>query len=162
MVVYAMVPTGGIPAAKAAKIAEWLDFVANDGQQPGLLPGNLPPGYLPLTAAMRAETLKAATEVLDQTGNKKSSSASSSPSPTATPKTTPSPTPTPSASGPDVHLGYVANPSASGAARYAVPILLIIGALLAIAGSFSLTIGRGGNAALAWIRRLPLPGRKKP
>jgi hypothetical protein len=61
-----------------------------------------------------------------------------------------------------VGLGFVANPESSGAARYAIPILLAVGALLAIAGSFSLTIGRGSNAAIAWIRRLPLPGRKKP
>lgn len=155
MVVYAMVPTGGISKTKAAKIAQWLEFVANQGQQSGLLPGDLPPGYLPLTSAMRDQTLKAATEVLDQTGNPKKSKSSS----TSKAKTTPSPTPSPTASS-AVHLGYVANPTTSGSARYAVPALLVIGGLLAVGGSTSLVIGEGGIAALARVRRLRLPRRK--
>ena len=68
MVIYAMVPTSGISKAKAAKIAQWLDFVAGQGQQPGDQPGELPAGYVPLTPRMRAQTLKAAGEVLNQTG----------------------------------------------------------------------------------------------
>ncbi len=50
MVIYAMVPTGGIAKMKARKIAQWLDFVANHGPGEGDQPGDLPPGYLPLTA----------------------------------------------------------------------------------------------------------------
>ena len=70
MVIYAMVPTGGISQQKAARIAQFLDFAANQGQVPGRSPGQLPPGYLPLTSKMRAQTLKAASEVLGQTGDK--------------------------------------------------------------------------------------------
>jgi hypothetical protein len=160
MVVYAMVPTGGISATKAAKIAQWLDFVANQGQQPGLLPGNLPPGYLPLTSAMRAETLKAATEVLNQTGNPKKSKPASNPTPTHSKTASASPTtsPTPS-SGSTVHLGYVANPTTAGATRYAVPVLLIVGGLLAVGGSMSLVIGEGGIAALGRLRKIRLQRR---
>ncbi len=154
MVVYAMVPTGGISRAKAAKIAEWLDFVANEGQQPGLLPGNLPPGYLPLTAQMRAETLKAATEVLDQTGNPKKARSNLAPSKTASPS--------PTSSAPAVHLGYVANPSTSGSARYAVPALLIVGGLLGVGASMSIVIGQGGIAGLARLRRMRLPRLRLP
>ena len=50
MVIYAMVPTGGICKKKAQKIAQWLDFVANQRPGAGRRPGDLPPGYLPLTA----------------------------------------------------------------------------------------------------------------
>jgi hypothetical protein len=159
MVIYAMVPTGGISKTKAAKIAQWLDFVANQGQQPGYGPGLLPPGYLPLTAAMRARTLKAASEVLRRAGDKKAASpATASPAPSPTHTTTGT-----------VSLGYDSNPLAAGALRYIVPILLIAGALLAIASSFSLAVGRGSRAVLARLGQLKqvklpefnLPGRKK-
>ena len=78
MVIYAMVPTGGISKAKAAKIALFLDNVANQGQQPGTQPGELAPGYLPLPQSLRQQTLKAADEVLNQTGNPKKTSTSTS------------------------------------------------------------------------------------
>lgn len=159
MVIYAMVPTGGISKEKAAKIAQWLDFVADDGQAPGNNAGQLPAGYLPLTASMRGQTLKAATEVLDQTGNAKPAKAASTPSPSAA-TATPSPAAT---AGSSVSLGFVTDPFKSGVARYAIPILLIAGGLLAVAGSFSFAIGRGSSAAVARLRRirLPLPRRSK-
>lgn len=161
MVIYAMVPTGGISKTKAAKIAQWLDFVANQGQQPGFGPGLLPPGYLPLTSAMRAQTLKAAREVLHQTGDRKKKSAPAAASP--------GPSPSPTASTGIVSLGFDRNPLTSGALRYIVPVLLIAGALLAIASSFSLTVGRGSKALAARLGQLKqlkppgfnLPGRKK-
>jgi hypothetical protein len=160
MVIYAMVPTGGISKTKAAKIAQWLDYVANQGQQPGYGPGLLPPGYLPLTAAMRAQTLKAANEVLNRVGDKKA---------TASATASPAPTPKPTASQGTVSLGYDSDPLTAGAARYVVPILLIAGALLAVASSFSLAVGRGSRvlvARLGQLKRvklsdLTLPGRKK-
>jgi hypothetical protein len=68
MVVYAMVPTAGISHRKAVAIARWLDYVAGPGQVSGTTPGQLPGGYLPLDARQRAQTLKAAREVLHQTG----------------------------------------------------------------------------------------------
>jgi hypothetical protein len=159
MVIYAMVPTGGISKKKAAKIAQWLDFVAEDGQAPGNNAGQLPAGYLPLTASMRAQTLKAATEVADQTGNTKPAKTASTPLPSAAP--TPSPAAT---AGGSVSLGFVTDPFKSGVARYAIPILLIAGGLLAVAGSFSFAIGRGSSVAVAQLRRvrLPLPRRSKP
>jgi hypothetical protein len=175
MVIYAMVPTGGISKRAATKIAQWLDYIAGQGQKPGYGPGELPPGYLPLTAKMRAQTLKAASEVLSQTGDKgrkgkggKGSKASQ------TPGTTPSTSASPGSSSRQriVSLGYDRNPGSSGIARYALLILLIAGALLAVAGSSALVIGQGGTAAAAWLRqkhllpkRLPdlrLPRRTKP
>jgi hypothetical protein len=67
MVDYAMVPTCGLPAAKASAIARFLTDVATTGQTPGVAPGDLAPGYAPLNSAQREQTLKAATEVKDQT-----------------------------------------------------------------------------------------------
>jgi hypothetical protein len=163
MVIYAMVPTGGIPKRKAAKIAQWLDYVATAGQVPGSGAGQLPAGYLPLTTAMREHTLKAASEVLAQAGN--SSASAKSKVKAATP--TPAATATPSASAGTVSLGYDSNPAQSGLARYAIPILLVLGTLLALAGSLSFAVGRGSGAAIGRLRKLQLsrrllPGRNKP
>jgi hypothetical protein len=172
MVIYAMVPTQGVGKKKAAKIAQWLDFLATTGQHRGNAPGELPPGYVPLTAKMRAQTLKAATLVLDQRGNPKpkpkgTPTPTASASATASPTASATPSPTPTSSSPTVTLGYDSNPATSGIARYAVPALLIAGALLAVGGSFALIAGRSGSgSAAARLRRLRLsvrlPGRKKP
>jgi len=68
MVIYAMVPTQGLCHATAATIAHFLDFAAGAGQTQGSQPGNLPAGYLPLTAQLKAQTLKDAREVAAQSG----------------------------------------------------------------------------------------------
>jgi hypothetical protein len=73
-----------------------------------------------------------------------------------------------------VSLGFDSSPLTAGPLRYIVPILLIAGALLAIASSFSLTVSRGSKALVGRLGqlkqlrlkqlRLPdlnLPGRKK-
>jgi hypothetical protein len=141
MVIYAMVPTGGIPAAKAAKIAQFLDSVATTGQQRGNAPGQLAPGYLPLPEALRQQTLKAAGEVLNQVGNPK-------PRPSATPSATrpaaASPSPTPPAADPtrtasSVVLSF-SQPYAAGMS-WIVLALLIAGALLLVAGPAALVYG---------------------
>ena len=170
MVIYAVVPTSGTPKKTATKIAQWLDYVAGAGQKQGLAAGELPPGYAPLTAKMRAQTRKAATEVLDQTGDKSGASPTSSPSPSSTSGNTnpssstspgssssPAPTasPSPGASSSPFYLGDVADPASSGIARYALPALLIAGGLLALVGSLTVIAGQGGGtAALAWLRRV--------
>jgi hypothetical protein len=51
MVVYAAVPTSGLPAENAKDYAALLRFAATSGQEQGLGVGQLPPGYLPMTAA---------------------------------------------------------------------------------------------------------------
>ncbi len=156
MVIYAMVPTGGISRAKAARIAQFLDYVAGAGQQPGDQPGQLAPGSLPLTAKMRAETLAAARAVADQTGDvaKKPSPAAVAAPLTPTARPSPTPTPAPSPSRTRVSLGYVSNPASSGLARYALPVLLITGCVLALGSSSALAIGRGSTAVTARLRRL--------
>jgi hypothetical protein len=66
MVDYAMVPTCGLPAAKASAIADFLTRAATTGQTPGVAPGQLAPGYYPLNSAQRAQTLAAARAVKSQ------------------------------------------------------------------------------------------------
>jgi hypothetical protein len=73
---YAMVPTSGIDATKAAHISGFLTFAAGDGQKPA----HLPVGYLPLPAAEQPAVAAANAAVLA--------------APTATPDTTPTSTDT--------------------------------------------------------------------
>ena len=66
MVVYAAVPTKGLPTADAQEYAAFLEFAATDGQTPGSGVGQLPPGYLPLTAADGLGSLASYTEAAAQ------------------------------------------------------------------------------------------------
>ena len=66
-------PPAGCRATAAADYADLLTFAAGPGQTPGEGVGQLPPGYLPLTAAdglggLAAYTLAAATDVAAQNG----------------------------------------------------------------------------------------------
>jgi hypothetical protein len=121
MLVSTDVPTSGIPPAVAKDLAKFLDFVASDGQHPGLGNGQLPPGYLPLTAANGLGNLvdftkAAAVDVAAQNGdvpsltNPSPGGGGGSPSPTPTDTTssgtgpggdtTPPPVKSPSSGGP--------------------------------------------------------------
>jgi hypothetical protein len=51
MLVYAQIPTLGLSQTDASRFAQYLRFVAADGQTPGTATGQLPPGYLPMTGA---------------------------------------------------------------------------------------------------------------
>jgi hypothetical protein len=168
MVIYAVVPTGGISHAKAAGIARFLDYVAGQGQTVGTAPGELPAGYLPLPQALRQQTLKAATEVLDQVGNPKPAK---SPTPTPTPKPTPSKSASPSptaaaasaaAASATAHSIVVSfsHPAATGSS-WVVLALLIAGLALLIAGPTVLVSGSPGARAgiVVGTRRLGKAGR---
>lgn len=159
MVIYAMVPVSGEKPAKAAAIARFLNFVAGPGQKPGVQPGDLAPGYLPLPANLRAQTLKAASEVAAQSGNAKPTSSSS---PTATPSPSSSPSlPSPSASptrfGAGVKTVALKSPQTTGPVRYALPVLLIVGGLATLGGASSLFAAGSGDAARRRLRRLRAP-----
>ena len=169
MVSYAMVPTGGISKTKAAKIAAWLDYLAGPGQAQGTNLGQLPPGYLPLPASMRQQTLKAANEVRNQTGDHgtgqggsggggggggglgggsggsttASGSSGTGGSGSGSGTGSGSPTHTPSATKANAAFS---SPGSSGMGRF-LPILLIIGALLALGGSSAVVFGRPGSRA---------------
>jgi hypothetical protein len=164
MVIYAMVPTSGTPHKTAAAIARFLDFAAVAGQRTGFQPGQLPPGYLPLPASMAATTLKDATAVLHQTGATTTPktppnpgvSSRSSPTPSATSSPGGSASPpgvSPSSGGQPITLVPVAHVSPATITRYALPALLILGGLAALAGSSSL-IGADPAEAAARLRRM--------
>jgi hypothetical protein len=153
MVIYAMVPTSGLSHAKAAAIARFLDFAAGTGQTPGVRPGQLPPGYLPLPASMRAQTRKLAREVAAQSGHHNgggghhsgpgnpgggsSSSSSGSSSAGSGSGASPSASQPASNSGPQIKLA-AAHLAPAALTRYALPALLIFGGLAALAGSSTL------------------------
>jgi hypothetical protein len=169
MVVYAMVPTHGVSQAKADTIARWLRFVGGPGQVQGSAPGQLPAGYLPLPASLKAETLAAANAVQNQTGtppaHTHTHTNTGTPSSTAT--HTPSPFPSPGGKlhgskpssglslptvGPKITLVAVRNPQTAGVLRYVLPVTLIAGGLAALAGS-SLLLGDAPNAAVRALAR---------
>lgn len=92
---YALVPTAGITAAKKNNIASFLQFAQGDGQAAG----TLSPGYVPLPAALRAQTTAARLLVLKAL-----------PNPATPPGSTPPPQ-TPSAGGSPGPSSLLANSS---------------------------------------------------
>ena len=67
------IPTSGLSSVDASRYATLLRFAATTGQTPGVNQGQLPPGFLPMTAAnhlgpMAAYTLAAAAAVEAQNG----------------------------------------------------------------------------------------------
>jgi len=104
MVVYAAIPTTGLPAADAVDYASFLNFAATTGQTVGNGVGQLPAGYLPLTAAdglgaLANYTAAAAVDVAAQNGQVPpvtgaSSSGGTTPTTTTSTATTQSPTET--------------------------------------------------------------------
>jgi hypothetical protein len=167
MVVYAMVPTSGLSHSKAVAISKWLDFASGAGQTPGIQPGQLPPGFAPLPASMRAQTRKDALAVLHQTGATKTkkttttttnpplSSPSPAPSSTSSPGSVSLPTvgPVATTSGSGIALVNDANAGPASITRYILPALLILGGLAALAGSSSL-IGASSDSISARLRRV--------
>jgi hypothetical protein len=99
MVDYAMVPTCGLSSGAASAIADFLTKVATTGQTQGEAPGDLAPGYYPLNATQKAQTLKAAQEVQSQTcttpANHTQSKSSGTPPSRTSVKASPSPSKTP-------------------------------------------------------------------
>jgi len=165
MVIYAMVPTSGTKPKTAAAIAKFLDYAAGAGQKQGVQPGQLPPGYLPLPAGLAATTRKDAKAVLHQTGATRTpkttttnpglgSGASPAPSATTSPGGSVSlPGVSPSNGGQPISLVPVAHVSPATITRYALPALLILGGLAALAGSSSL-VGSAPAETAARLRRL--------
>jgi len=169
MVIYAMVPTSGTKHKQAAAIAEFLDYAAGAGQKEGVQPGQLPPGYLPLPASLAAKTRKDATAVLNQTGathtpggGTTNPGTGSGSSPTPSPSTSPGgsvslPGVNPGDGGPPISMVPLAHVSPATITRYALPALLILGGLAALAGSSSL-VGADPAEAAARLRRLRRDG----
>ncbi|WP_345522429.1 hypothetical protein [Nocardioides conyzicola] len=111
--VYADVPTSGIDKGTARRAAQFLEYAATTGQQPGTGNGQLPPGALPLTeanglSALSAYTHRAAAAVLAQKGDVPKLVADD-PDPTESPSTDPTGAPT------------VSPPTGTGAGPGALP-----------------------------------------
>jgi hypothetical protein len=73
MLMSADIPTSGLPASDAAKYGQYLSFAATTGQTAGSATGQIPQGYLPMTAGNHlapevAYTQAAATDVSAQNG----------------------------------------------------------------------------------------------
>lgn len=73
MIVYTAVPTKGLSAPTAKGLADFVRYAATTGQTAGDSNGQLPAGYLPMTAAnglsaLSAYSVKAATAIAGQTG----------------------------------------------------------------------------------------------
>jgi hypothetical protein len=164
MVIYAMAPTSGLSHAKAAAVARFLDFAVGPGQTTGVQPGQLPPGYLPLPAAMRAHTRKLALEVANQTGahgggggggqggSGGSGGGSHSSSHHSGSGASPSASQPATQSGPQISLA-AANPQPASLTRFALPALLILGGLAALAGS-SVLLGTSEGGIRGSLRAL--------
>ena len=168
MVIYAMVPTSGTPHKTAAAMARFLDFAAGAGQQEGVRPGQLPPGYLPLPASLAAKTRKDAIAVLNQTGatttpktkttqnnggGGSGSSSGSSSGKGASSGSAAQPSAAPTNGGPPIGFVPVAHVAPASITRYALPALLILGGLAALAGSSSLVSSDPAETA-ARLRRM--------
>ncbi|MGZ4437000.1 MAG: hypothetical protein ACXVW6_05140 [Nocardioidaceae bacterium] len=90
MVVSLAVPTSGLDRTTANGLSQLLAFAAGAGQTPGIGLGQLPPGYLPMTAANglgaeRAATLAAAAAVEAQKGSAVPATSTPAPRPTPAP-----------------------------------------------------------------------------
>jgi hypothetical protein len=168
MVIYAMVPTSGTKHKQAAAIARFLDYAAGAGQKEGVQPGQLPPGYLPLPASLAAKTRKDAVAVLNQTGATHTPGGTTSPGTGSNTSPAPSPSTSPGGSvslpgigpgngGPPISMVPLAHVSPGTVTRYALPALLILGGLAALAGSSSL-VGADPAEAAARLRRLRRDG----
>jgi hypothetical protein len=161
MVIYAMVPTSGASVKKAAAIARFLDFVAGPGQRRGLNVGELPPGFVPVTAAMREHTRQVATLVAGQAGNPSrqpagpsatASSPASDPPASSSPSPSTSPTPTATANQRIVTVA-LKTAQTSNMMRYALPVLLIFGGVATLAGASSWVVTAAGPAISERARR---------
>jgi hypothetical protein len=97
MLVYLAAPTSGLSPSDARAVAQLMSFAAGAGQSPGLNVGQLPPGYLPLTAAngLQSEaalTQRAAGAVTAQKGLVLNPSGATTAPPAAVPTTAPTTT----------------------------------------------------------------------
>ena len=158
------VPTSGLSATDATRYAEFLRFAAGPGQVVGTGNGQLPAGFLPLTAAnglgaLAAYTLRAADAVQAQAGGAPSvlvvsapklapppvSAANSPPAQAVAPAT---PNLPPVTTPPSVRPPVVATPARTVAAE--LPNVTPIEALL-VPVTLWVLIGAGGIAAGAWL-----------
>ena len=162
-VVYAAVPTSQ-PAAELNDYADLIAYAASTGQTPGVAPGDLPAGYLPLPASLQAKANIIVAELRADAGDTSASSPSVGTSHTSASATS---SLTPSGSGnalgssttpgkgvsitpPAAELASTTTPRQPvGAIRWALLAVLMVGAACAVGG----TVLRSAGAA-RWLRRM--------
>ncbi|MCX6397254.1 MAG: hypothetical protein NTV23_12255 [Propionibacteriales bacterium] len=140
--VFADVPTEGVEPEAAGKLSRFLCYAATTGQEAGSANGELPAGYLPITAAsglevLRAYTVRASRLVKAQTGQLPGSSGPAGKCSTAfeaAPAVDPTPAPTTPVAGPGGGTGVLPDvavspnpgqPQAGPAATVTAPIQLV-------------------------------------
>jgi hypothetical protein len=165
-VVYAAVATNQ-PAADLSADADLIAYAAGTGQTPGVTAGDLPPGYLPLTASLQAQASSVvATLRADASGSTASPSATATTSTPASGSSTATSTLTPTpggglagstapVAGPSItppHAVLAAQttrPQPVGAVRWLLLAVVIAGAACAVAGTVLLSPG-----GARWLHRM--------
>jgi hypothetical protein len=176
-VTYAAVSTSQ-SAARLKDYADLIAYAAGVGQTPGVAPGNLPPGYLPLPATLKAQALSVVAKLRADAGGHPHASSSASPTRSATTSASSAASPTtpggtsqpasgsgqiaPAMSSPTPGVGLsIRPPSAAlaaaartegqlvGAVRWALLTVVLAGAACAAAG----TVLRSDGVA-RWLRRM--------
>jgi hypothetical protein len=167
MVDYAMVPTCGLSSTEASAIADFLTKAATTGQTQGEAPGELAPGYYPLTAKQKAQTLKAAQEVAKQTctsppadhtvGNQSPGGSGTSTSPGKTGGGNGAPAATPSSIRHARTAAFGQKSADSGMAGLLLVLAIIIGVLLVLGGptAWVITVTGRWPAVLRSVRAVP-------
>ncbi len=160
-VVYAAVPTDQ-SATALQNYAALIQYAAGTGQTAGVAPGDLPPGYLPLTTSLKDQADLVAEELMAAAGTP----TTASPLPTRVGSSTPTPSspstlsqasalPTPSSSQygikePAAELAATTTPRQPvGAIRWALLAVAIVGAACATGG----TVLRSARVP-RWLHRL--------
>jgi len=111
MLISTDVPTTGLPKNLAHDYSEFLDFAAGSGQRPGLGTGELPAGYLPMSAANGASKMLAYTRAAAADVAAQNSQVPSPSNPQVPPSQSPSPAPS---SGSPTSGGQPTSGSSSG------------------------------------------------
>jgi len=173
MVDYAMVPTCGLSAAKAAAISAFLTDVATKGQTPGYLPGQLAPGYVPLTSRQLGQLKAAASAVKAQhcvkggggpvdgnNGTDTNGTGSTGKGSTGGKGGTNPQTAAKLGKGQAHPAGYaVRDPFTAGLTRVILPLLVIMGGVLGLGGPVTYVVGRTGGWSVLYQRIGALPQR---
>jgi hypothetical protein len=173
---YAATTPVSLDATDRQNYATFLQYAAGAGQTPGEGIGQLPEGYAPLPAALQAQTVAAATAILNApvpaatptapassgvtpSAPRAATVSSSAGEPHTTPQVVPTTTaPTLSAAvhlskGPTNFATTRTSPFGAGATRWALPLCLIVGLVAFLAAPLVSGMGR---------RRSPVRGRPFP
>ncbi len=162
-VTYAAVPTNQ-SAAELNDYADLIAYAAGAGQTAGVAPGDLPPGYLPLPANLKAQAMTVVAKLRSDAGDSTGSStggtshgsggttgaSSSSSAPGSGTAISPGSSSSPGITPPGAELAATTTPGQPvGAIRWALLAVVIAGAACAVGG----TVLRSAGVA-RWLRRM--------